>query len=45
MHRPALFTPIVDSYGRILFTRWDHLQRDQQADGDGNPFRCFQLGQ
>ena len=28
------FTPIVDSFGRVLFTRWDHLQRDQQADGD-----------
>ncbi|MBE9548448.1 MAG: hypothetical protein IMF09_03500 [Proteobacteria bacterium] len=28
------FTPIVDSFGRIIFTRWDHLQRDQQADAD-----------
>ncbi len=28
------FTPIIDSYGRIVFTRWDHLQRDQQADAD-----------
>ena len=26
------FTPIIDSFGRIIFTRWDHLQRDQQAD-------------
>jgi len=26
------FTPFVDSYGRIVFTRWDHLKRDQQAD-------------
>jgi hypothetical protein len=26
------FTPFVDSFGRIIFTRWDHLQRDQQAD-------------
>jgi hypothetical protein len=26
------FDPIVDSFGRLLFTRWDHLQRDQQAD-------------
>jgi hypothetical protein len=34
-HSPSgSFTPIVDSYGRIVFTRWDHLQRDQQADGD-----------
>ncbi len=28
------FTPIVDSFGRVIFTRWDHLQRDQQADAD-----------
>ena len=28
------FTPIVDRSGRVIFTRWDHLQRDQQADGD-----------
>lgn len=34
-HTPSgAFTPIVDSYGRVLFTRWDHLQRDQQADAD-----------
>jgi hypothetical protein len=26
------FDPLVDSFGRLLFTRWDHLQRDQQAD-------------
>jgi len=28
------FGPIVDSFGRVVFTRWDHLQRDQQADPD-----------
>lgn len=28
------FTPSIDSYGRVIFTRWDHLQRDQQADAD-----------
>lgn len=28
------FSPMIDSYGRLVFTRWDHLQRDQQADGD-----------
>lgn len=28
------FKPTVDSFGRVLFTRWDHLQRDQQADAD-----------
>jgi hypothetical protein len=32
------FTPSIDSFGRVIFTRWDHLQRDQQADADaGNP--------
>jgi hypothetical protein len=37
------FTPLIDSFGRLLFTQWDHLQRDQQADADalallaGNP--------
>jgi len=28
------FDPTVDSFGRVIFTRWDHLQRDQQADAD-----------
>ncbi len=32
-HTPSgAFSPTIDSYGRIVFTRWDHLQRDQQAD-------------
>jgi hypothetical protein len=26
------FSPTIDSFGRILFTRWDHLQQDQQVD-------------
>lgn len=30
------FEPFVDSYGRVIFTRWDHLQQDQQAAGDRN---------
>jgi len=33
--KPAVsgsFHPVLDSYGRLLFTRWDHLQRDQQAE-------------
>lgn len=34
------FHPIVDSAGRVVFTRWDHLQRDQQTDGN-NPFNGF----
>lgn len=35
--------PFVDSFGRVIFTRWDHLQTDQQASTDasneaaGNP--------
>ncbi|MBV8520161.1 MAG: hypothetical protein JO197_22395 [Acidobacteria bacterium] len=34
-HAPSgLFSPSIDSFGRIVFTRWDHLQRDQQADSD-----------
>lgn len=28
------FNPIIDDFGRVVFTRWDHLQRDQQADAD-----------
>ncbi|MEO8378838.1 MAG: hypothetical protein ABI779_04160 [Acidobacteriota bacterium] len=44
-HTPSgAFTPFVDSFGRILFTRWDHLQRDQQADTDaleGNQYGTF----
>jgi hypothetical protein len=35
-HAPSgSFSPIVDSFGRVVFTRWDHLQRDQQNDGSG----------
>lgn len=31
-HSPSgSFNPFVDSFGRVVFTRWDHLQRDQQA--------------
>ncbi len=36
-HTPSgAFSPLVDSFGRVLFTRWDHLQRDQQADSDAS---------
>lgn len=36
-HTPSgAFTPSIDSYGRLIFTRWDHLQRDQQADADAD---------
>lgn len=30
------FKPFVDSYGRVIFTRWDHLIQDQQAAADRN---------
>lgn len=30
----GVFTPIIDSKGRVIFTKWDHLQRDQQAAAD-----------
>ena len=34
-HSPSgVFSPTIDSFGRVIFTRWDHLQRDQQADAD-----------
>ncbi len=34
-HSPSgVFSPRVDSAGRVIFVRWDHLQRDQQADTD-----------
>ncbi|TAH36402.1 MAG: hypothetical protein EYC70_11425 [Planctomycetota bacterium] len=38
------FEPILDSFGRVVFTQWDHLQRDQQADTDvlyGNTYGTF----
>lgn len=34
-HSPSgSFSPQVDSFGRVVYVRWDHLQRDQQADAD-----------
>lgn len=38
------FSPSIDSFGRVIFTRWDHLERDQQADSDavqGGDFGTF----
>ncbi len=36
-HTPSgAFSPSLDSFGRVIFTRWDHLQRDQQADADND---------
>ncbi|MEX1024902.1 MAG: hypothetical protein WD226_07470 [Planctomycetota bacterium] len=32
-HTPSgAFRPSLDSFGRIIYTRWDHLERDQQTD-------------
>ena len=37
-HSPSgSFTPFVDSAGRLIFTRWDHLSRDPQATTDRGP--------
>ncbi len=34
-HSPSgAFSPTIDSFGRVIFTRWDHLVRDQQADAE-----------
>ena len=30
------FTPSLDSFGRVIFTRWDHLQQDRLAERDRN---------
>jgi hypothetical protein len=35
-HSPSgSFSPFVDSFGRILFIKWDHLIRDQQVYPNG----------
>ena len=36
------FNPIIDSFGRVIFTRWDHLQRDQQADNESGVTKEYQ---
>jgi len=34
-HEPSgAFDPFIAADGRLLYTKWDHLQRDQQADGE-----------
>lgn len=41
-HSPSgSFDPLVDSSGRVVFSRWDHLQRDQQNEGASNPYGSF----
>lgn len=35
-HSPSgSFKPFVDSFGRVVFSRWDHLQRDTTAVSSG----------
>ncbi len=35
-HAPSGATSLsIDSFGRVIFTKWDHLQRDQQGDEPG----------
>ncbi len=42
-HAPSgAFYPSIDSYGRVIFDRWDHLQRDQQADLDMDAIKAAQ---
>ena len=34
-HLPSgAFGPLVDQFGRVVFTRWDHMERDQQEGPD-----------
>lgn len=41
-HSPSgVFSPSIDSAGRVIFTRWDHLQRDQQGDGGQADAKTF----
>ncbi len=47
-HAPSgVFSPLLDSAGRVVFTKWDHLQRDQQEEADrlgGGSFGSFDWG-
>ncbi|QSQ23170.1 hypothetical protein JY651_50205 [Pyxidicoccus parkwayensis] len=37
-HAPSgAFRPMVDSFGRVVFTNWDHLARDPEAVTDSRP--------
>ncbi len=41
-HSPSgAFSPTVDSFGRVIYSRWDHLQRDQQADAERAGTRSY----
>jgi len=43
-HEPSgAFEPLIESSaGRLLYTKWDHLQRDQQADAEA--MGAFSMG-
>jgi hydrazine synthase alpha subunit-like protein len=47
-HAPSgAFSPFIDSAGRVVFTKWDHLQRDQQEEYDrlnGTHHGAFDFG-
>lgn len=44
VHAPSGdFDPIIDSFGRIIFTQWDHLQRDQQNRVSQPYFEAFRF--
>lgn len=41
-HAPSgAFTPIIASDGRVIYTRWDHLQRDQQNNDGALGFGAY----
>ncbi|MBC7609464.1 MAG: hypothetical protein H7228_07800 [Polaromonas sp.] len=46
-HSPSgAFDLHLDSFGRVIFTKWDHLKRDQQADLDrysGGNYRPYDV--
>ena len=35
------FTPTIDSFGRVIFTRWDHLINDQQEEDSKHRLELF----
>ncbi|MGL4573431.1 MAG: hypothetical protein ACRCV9_01430 [Burkholderiaceae bacterium] len=37
------FSPSLDSFGRVIFTRWDHLVQDQQAEANGGSSQAYNL--
>ena len=35
------FTPTIDSFGRVIFTRWDHMENDQQEEDNNHKLDLF----